>query len=147
MAAAAAKGQELLVAVAKRGSGFSFAGDGRGSVDGDDAATAIAAGAGVSSAVVAGLRCCNCCCSFSFQDTALPFESWFRGAAAAPVQVRTADLAETSGRWLLLVLLVVFPPSLSFLFPIILMAGFLTSKKSSALNPIIARQIDNQLDS
>ena len=36
---------------------------------------------------------------------------------------------------------VVLPPSLSFLFPIILMAGFLTSKKSSALNPIIARQI------
>ena len=61
--------------VAKRGSGFSFAGDGGGSVDGDDGA---AAG----------------CCFSGFQVAAAPVESWFRGAAA--VLAETSGLDETS---------------------------------------------------
>ena len=116
--AAATDAVLLVVVVAKRGSGFSFAGDGSG----DDTAVAAAAAPTV---------CGDCWISLAAQLV----ESWFRGV--------TAGLADQiSGRG---IAVLVLPPSLSFLFPIILMAGFLTSKKSSALNPIIARQIISRI--
>ena len=107
-AAAVVGARAAVLVVAKRGSGFSFAGDGGGSDDGDDAPA--------------------------------PVESWFRGAVVGSAETSWGRLLP-----LLLPLLIVLPPSLSFLFPIILMAGFLTSKKSSALNPIIARQIISRI--
>ena len=111
--AAATDAVLLVVVVAKRGSGFSFAGDGSG----DD--TAVAAAAAPTASLAAQL-----------------VESWFRGVTPG----LPAD--QISGRG---IAVLVLPPSLSFLFPIILMAGFLTSKKSSALNPIIARQIISRI--
>ena len=113
LAAAATDAVLLVVVVAKRGSGFSFAGDGSG----DD--TAVAAAAAPTASLAAQL-----------------VESWFRGVTPG----LPAD--QISGRG---IAVLVLPPSLSFLFPIILMAGFLTSKKSSALNPIIARQIISRI--
>ena len=110
--AAATDAVLLVVVVAKRGSGFSFAGDGSG----DDTAVAAAAAPTASLAALV--------------------ESWFRGVTPG----LPAD--QISGRG---IAVLVLPPSLSFLFPIILMAGFLTSKKSSALNPIIARQIISRI--